>query len=816
MRLLSILSIFFYSIENVIQERIDYSQDIADMPIVILENPYIPPGYINKQKSDFILDYLTIAPVEENIAISTSNDIISIQINNKNELHESVSKTREYKDQQKPDNIQLETLTTRTLETDVENGQPEIVMTCITQGQDKSSDTAYHDNSAHSLAEIKNQTEIKKSYIKMKNSSESSEDEHDHDYNILDANSMPESDNEVNQNEEEPEEELNEDENTQKTKNRQGRKRTRNESEWKGNKRKKARTSGQEYTSSRNTKIRARQLKGCCKETCKLKCFKVFSNEERQNILQSFWNKDVDYDRKRQFVASCVDETPVQRRRNRNGTREGKRIVTYIYTLTSHGSRTRVCKRFFLNTLDISQNFVDHALRKTLAGGIIKGDLRKGHTPQNKIPEEIRQGIRDHINKFPYYESHYNREKSSRKYLECDLNVTKMYQLYYDEAVAANILPEHIGKLWLYRDIFNTEFNLSFKKPSNDTCDACDSFTIKLKDSTDPNQRQILQSNYNEHIEDSQLRYKMKAADKEYAKIAKNKKVIMIDLEKCLATPLLKNAQSFYSLKLWTFNLTIHDSTVNKTFCMMWDETVSGRGGNEVASAIIKWLKVSSLDPQVEELTIWSDNCPSQNRNLMMVMCYFYIFNICPSLHIINHKYLLRGHTHLEADTDHALIEKQVKKTPAFQIATPWDWQQLVRITSPKFAVVDMGIKDFLDMKSLYSDKNSAFIKSRKSESGNVLRISEAVHLQVQRQNPGHLFFKTKFSQAEFEEVNFSRRANNQNAGNLVVSPIRESSKPLSIKKYKQLINLLEWVPSRFHQFYKEIKHSENVSDDDE
>ncbi|CAH1974380.1 unnamed protein product [Acanthoscelides obtectus] len=131
------------------------------------------------------------------------------------------------------------------------------------------------------------------------------------------------------------------------------------------------------------------------------------------------------------------------------------------------------------------------------------------------------------------------------------------------------------------------------------------------------------------------------------------------------------------------------------------------------------------------------------------------------------------GHTHLEADTDHALVEKQIKKSPAFQIATPWDWQQLVRITSPKFTVIDMSLKDFLNFTSLFSDKNSAFIRCRKSESGDLLRISEAVRFQVKSAKPGHLFFKTKFTQAEFEEVNFNRR-HSQNACNLILPPIRE------------------------------------------
>nr|CAI5822918.1 unnamed protein product [Callosobruchus analis] len=70
----------------------------------------------------------------------------------------------------------------------------------------------------------------------------------------------------------------------------------------------------------------------------------------------------------------------------------------------------------------------------------------------------------------------------------------------------------------------------------------------------------------------------MKSEDKEKStnNLLENK-VIMIDLQECLPTPDLHNSQSFYSLKLWTYNLTIQDATCEKSFCMMWDESWPGR-----------------------------------------------------------------------------------------------------------------------------------------------------------------------------------------------------------------------------------------------
>ncbi|CAG9562635.1 unnamed protein product [Danaus chrysippus] len=135
---------------------------------------------------------------------------------------------------------------------------------------------------------------------------------------------------------------------------------------------------------------------------------------------------------------------------------------------------------------------------------------------------------------------------------------TLNYTFLIDEKVEKfcteeGIPKENMAKAWLYRHIFNTEFNLGFNPPANDTCDDCDT-------------------------------------------------------------------------KLWTFNFTIMDSVPKESWCFMWDETVAGRGGNEMASGIVKFFEQLN-DSALKEVTVWSDNCVGQNKNIYLMMAYLWILS---------------------------------------------------------------------------------------------------------------------------------------------------------------------------------------------
>jgi hypothetical protein len=92
-----------------------------------------------------------------------------------------------------------------------------------------------------------------------------------------------------------------------------------------------------------------------------------------------------------------------------------------------------------------------------------------------------------------------------------------------------------------------------------------------------------------------------------------------------------------------------------------------------------------STEFAVDEITIWTDNCYGQNKNMSAILHFSWILHKCGQVKRINHKLILKGHPHMEANTIHAQIEPKIRKLPTSTILTPWNWQQVVRHTSTKF-----------------------------------------------------------------------------------------------------------------------------------
>ncbi|CAG5009807.1 unnamed protein product [Parnassius apollo] len=104
-------------------------------------------------------------------------------------------------------------------------------------------------------------------------------------------------------------------------------------------------------------------------------------------------------------------------------------------------------------------------------------DKRGKHVPANKLSDEKLNWIKDHINSFPKFVSHYGERRSTRKYLRPDLSMNKMYELFKAKCESEG---KPILKKSAYVKVFTTEFNLHFYIPK-DTCKTCDMLEIEIK-----------------------------------------------------------------------------------------------------------------------------------------------------------------------------------------------------------------------------------------------------------------------------------------------------------------------------------------------
>lgn len=117
----------------------------------------------------------------------------------------------------------------------------------------------------------------------------------------------------------------------------------------------------------------------------------------------------------------------------------------------------------------------------------------------------------------------------------------------------------------MFRTIFNTEFNLSFKRRHTDTCKVCDECNSAVSSGVVPNaQKETFKLRKEEHLQLVQHTNQQFKNDVENAANSSDKSVVLtFDLQKTLETPSITTSVAFYKRVLWTYNLCVFDE-VNK------------------------------------------------------------------------------------------------------------------------------------------------------------------------------------------------------------------------------------------------------------
>lgn len=560
----------------------------------------------------------------------------------------------------------------------------------------------------------------------------------------------------------------------------QGKKRVRRVHTWKRVQRKKLRNAGQSYVDRKHNIHRKKEMQPY-NHNCRYKCTDNIPLEQRQGMFDSYWKLE-SWELQTAFLNGAIELQPVKRSKETAVNRKG---VSCVFHLGGY----RVCKQFFLKTLDESNKRVRNVIVKKKTGVPLR-DQRGRKEPANKIPNPRIEIIREHIRNFPRYHSHYSREKApNMRYLNPYLNLSKMYDLYttFCQEVK-NIEPE---KESFYRKIFQTEFKLSFHRPQTDTCVTCDRLQIKIVNGTNE-EKKTAETEKELHLRKAEA---AKDAKKEYSQ-ANDKDTICIcfDLQKMMPTPNVKNSKAYYLRQLWTYNLDIHDLKTKTGHMYMWHEGQAGRGCQEIASCLLKYI--TSLPPHVKHLVAFSDNCGGQNKSHLITKFWLYIVKNT-RIETVTHRFLVSGHSYNECDQDFGLIEVKKKKSQRYMYV-PKDWVDLVASSSRKFIVTLMEDDDFIDILQL----NTFFPKTVKG-----IRGMQVLHFK--KSCPTTLFYKTTAGSIDqFKELSMvAYRLGRLPAQLPVLQPAGMKPK-LKKKKYENLMELLQFVPPIYHQFYIGLPHN--------
>lgn len=513
---------------------------------------------------------------------------------------------------------------------------------------------------------------------------------------------------------------------------------------------------------------------------------------EHKNFLFNDYYKIPTHNQQSTYLLGLIQAVNVQRRRHgAYGNPEGsRRQCTVYYTVPDgNGVHIQVCRKTYSEIFDLSHKRVQVLTKKKQLGHTVYVDKRGAAKKPRKYFPELREQIRAHIELFPIEENHYSRKKSEKKFLSPDLNMNRLYIAFKKK------YPKTIASYRYFCDTFKKDFpNLRFGRPRSDTCSNCDLYQNKIRSSADP----VTKAQFRQKLECHQrkaerARTTMKEDDVKCQEPTSINSVISIDLEQVLFIPALTHTQMFYSRQLSCYNLGIHISDNSSAHMCLWNESITGRGGNEISSAILKVLEGRSF-PFKKNLIIWSDNCIGQNKNRMLLFLMIYLV-ATGKFDSIQQKFLISGHSYLACDRDFAQIEKRKRVTKTF---VPNDIEKMIteaRHNNP-FVVHPLERPDFKD----FQKACDSILNTTK------LNIASVCWIQISKECPTKVKTKKTFNDMEEWTIcNVLKKGQSLNDIKNIQIPQLQCKNKISAEKLKNLEDMLDYIPLIHLPFYENL-----------
>lgn len=574
------------------------------------------------------------------------------------------------------------------------------------------------------------------------------------------------------------------------------RKRARNEKQQKKFIRKESIERGEAHTTKRGRNIPRKIFDPQTTCKCKNDCAIHIDILRQQQIFDHYYGSS-NWSNKTQFIRSNVSRNTVKHKKSDKHPIVviKARLHTTAYSLADgNGTRHKVCRNFFLSLLQITSDRLSGALRSEFNNPNAI-DLRGKAPSKTKTNLRDLQYLRDFIGKFPRYESHYCRSSTNRKYLAPSLTIAKMYREY---KMVCEFQQRVCLSEFIFRRTFNYEFNLAFKRRKTDTCKKCDELktTARTKD---------VSAEVRQHDE-SVAKVKKQFLDDISVGAGSHERIqcFTFDLQKTLETPSLSTNVAYYKRQLWTYNLCVYDEIHMIAYMYIWSENIASRGAQEIGSALIYHLK-HHLPSTTDHIILHSDSCGGQNRNIKITLMLKKFLCDEGSIARIEQKYFIPGHSYNSCDRSFGLIEKQKKQTE--NIFCPQNWANLIqraKKNEPKFVVTQLSEADFVSTKQLEN-----LIVNRKKTKNNEKINWFTIRKIVNNVSEPFMIDLEIDGDDETKSIDISKK--NVTVEDFVQSVMCQLTvRLISKEKYDDLISLLKYIPSEYHDFYVQLRHKNN------
>lgn len=127
--------------------------------------------------------------------------------------------------------------------------------------------------------------------------------------------------------------------------------------------------------------------------------------------------------------------------------------------------------------------------------------------------------------------------------------------------------------------------------------------------------------------------------------------------------PSLNASALYFKTKLAIHNFSIYNLGTDEVDCYWFDETTCELKATTYASFFVDYL-TKLLDKDPKDVVIWTDGCTAQNRNSVLANT---LLALAKEKNVtITHKYLEKGHTQMEVDSVHSVIQRKLKNTEIF------------------------------------------------------------------------------------------------------------------------------------------------------